>query len=132
LVEGPHVHPTLRARALPTAGAEAVTLDEFTTALKITRLDFIKLDVDGHECQVLRGAEVTLRRFRPTMIVELSPYILEESGESLTRLLDLLYGAGYALYDLRGGRPLPREPAVLARIIPPAGGINALAVAQAA
>ncbi len=120
------VHEILRARNLPTTGARATTLDMFVSEAGVTRLDFIKLDVDGGECAVLRGARETLARLRPAVIVELSPYILEQAGESLDVLLDLLEGAGYALQDL-GGKPLPGDRQALKDLIPTGGGINALA-----
>lgn len=36
----------------------------------LSRLDFIKLDVEGMELDALRGAETTLRRCRPIMLIE--------------------------------------------------------------
>jgi FkbM family methyltransferase len=121
------VHPALRARRLPTDGAGAVTVDSFVSAEQLTRLDLIKLDVDGHECSVLRGARNTLRRFRPVIVLELSPYILEEHGDSIDSLLRLLKDGRYLLYHLDGETPLPLEAAALCRLIPRGGGINAVA-----
>jgi FkbM family methyltransferase len=43
------------------------TLDEFA----IDAVDFIKIDVEGHEVQVLKGAGATIERSRPMVLVEL-------------------------------------------------------------
>lgn len=61
---------TLSARAL--AGAERIVvqkrrLDEFD----LTNVSFVKIDVEGHEEAVLRGAEGLLRRERPSLLIEL-------------------------------------------------------------
>ena len=39
-------------------------------SLTLNRLDFIKIDVEGHEIPVVRGALETIERFRPAMIIE--------------------------------------------------------------
>ncbi len=41
-------------------------LDEF----RLARVDFVKIDVEGHELAVLRGGEETLRRCRPILLFE--------------------------------------------------------------
>lgn len=46
------------------------TLDSFVAAEGLERLDFIKIDVERHEAQVLGGAKETLARFRPAVIFE--------------------------------------------------------------
>ena len=122
----PDIHPTLRARALSTEGARSTTLDAAALALGLPRLDFIKLDVDGRECHVVRGAMKTIRRFRPALIVELSSYVLEEAGESLDGLLDLLAEGGYELHDVARGSRLPANRDALKQLVPTGGGINVL------
>ena len=46
-----------------------LTLDEYSERTGSTP-DVIKIDVEGHEREVLNGAEQVLRRGRPTVIVE--------------------------------------------------------------
>jgi FkbM family methyltransferase len=64
----------------------SVTLD----ALDLTGVSFIKLDVEGHEVPALRGAERTIRRDAPVLLVELEARIQPIAG-----VLELLAGWGY-------------------------------------
>jgi len=49
---------------------DMITLDGWLAACPIERIDFIKLDIEGFELEALLGAEVMLRRFRPTIVAE--------------------------------------------------------------
>jgi FkbM family methyltransferase len=79
----------------------ATSLDDYIFQ-KETRVDFIKIDVEGAEDDVLRGAQRTLATFHPTMVIELHnlenehglhPAVadLEKSGYELQRLSEALY-----------------------------------------
>jgi FkbM family methyltransferase len=48
----------------------SVTLDEFVAEREITRLDLLKRDVEGGEVSLLRGAEQSLNRFRPVVMID--------------------------------------------------------------
>ena len=91
----------------PTAVAEVTldTLDSYCAAHQITRLDFIKVDVEGAEHLVLRGAQKTLERMRPTVIFEYNV----ESGPEAYSLLEKM---GYGLFDMEH-RPLGLQKARL-------------------
>jgi FkbM family methyltransferase len=41
--------------------------------LQLRDLDFLKLDVEGHELQALQGARATLKRCRPVVLIEVKP-----------------------------------------------------------
>jgi FkbM family methyltransferase len=128
-LHGRNVHPKLRAQPKSTAGASALTLDELVSSEHLARVDFIKLDVDGYDGAVLRGGLNTLKRDRPTMILELSPYLLAEKGDRLDNLLNLLAERGYRLHDLKSQRVLPSDADTLAKTIPSLGSINVIAMA---
>ena len=49
-------------------------------------VDFIKIDVEGHEFQVLQGAEETLKKYKPTIFVETYPDEKPKVHEYLTNL----------------------------------------------
>ena len=63
-----------------------VTLD---ADLDLTRLDLIKIDVEGMELDVLKGADRLLRRFAPVLYVENDRP--EKSESLIRRLLALNY-----------------------------------------
>jgi len=48
---------------------EAVTLDSFVKKEGLPRVDFIKLDVEGAELEVLEGAVESIKKFRPKMAI---------------------------------------------------------------
>ena len=46
---------------------EAKCLDEYN----FLDVDFIKIDVEGHEHEVIEGAQETINKFKPTMVIEM-------------------------------------------------------------
>jgi FkbM family methyltransferase len=50
--------------------ATVVALDEFPQTAGLERLDFLKVDTEGFELAVLRGADRLIARTRPTLFVE--------------------------------------------------------------
>lgn len=127
LEEAGEVHPVHRGRLMPVSRARVITLDEILGELGHSRIDVIKLDVDGAELGVLRGASHTLRAWRPLIIMELAPHVHEERGSSLGELVSLVTTFGYEFRDLATERPLPAEARELAKVIPAGGSINVIA-----
>lgn len=62
----------------------------------------IKVDVEGAEGLVFRGATETLRKFRPVILSELSDPLLRELGDSAHELVRMLESAGYSVLDPLG------------------------------
>lgn len=48
---------------------ETTTVDDFVTQNELRQVDFIKMDVEGAELEVLAGASETIRRFSPTLAI---------------------------------------------------------------
>ena len=47
------------------------TVDNIVEKLGLTRLDFMKVDVEGHEFEVVKGAQNTLSKMEPTLLIEI-------------------------------------------------------------
>ncbi len=69
-------------------------------------VSFIKVDVEGHEVSVLRGALGLLQRDRPSLLVEVEE---EHRSGSLAEVRDLLAGLGYRGSFLWQGESLPLD-----------------------
>jgi FkbM family methyltransferase len=121
------VHPKHRGRLVTTANATIDTLDDFVEREGITRLDLIKIDVDGHEFPVLQGAVRTLTKFHPTLVMEMSPYVHAEHNKSFGDFVALLRDAGYSLRDVDTWNSLPLKAEELEALIPDGASINVIA-----
>jgi FkbM family methyltransferase len=105
-------HPEHLGVRKPTTGAIVATLDEQVRRLGLARVDFLKLDVDGYEVEVLRGARDTLSRLRPTIFFEHAPYVVAEKGYDSNEIAAILADAGYGIANIgdrapEGGCRLP-------------------------
>jgi len=69
--------------------------DEMFPRLKLDRLDVMKLDVEGSELAVLRGARESLRRFQPAILLELNRPACVAAGHTPEALVDYLTSLGY-------------------------------------
>lgn len=83
-------------------------IDTEVARLGLTRLDLIKMDIEGSEGPALRGAMTTLRRFRPNVVVETHRVC---GVLTLDEVLDALRAAGY---DEPRIQPDDETPAVFA------------------
>ena len=76
------------------------TVDLLSAAEGLQRLDFIKADIEGWELRMIVGAEETLRRFRPALMLEVNREALAKAGdtpEALFAYFDRLDYRGFAL-----------------------------------
>lgn len=66
--------------------------------------DIIKIDVEGHEFEVLQGARNLLFGNKPLLALELHPGALVRKGTSPLAIAEYLEEAGYLFYDMRHRR----------------------------
>ena len=82
--------------AAPVAySVRARPLDDIVKEAKLDRVDVIKIDVEGAEFEVLKGAAKTLDDFRPALVVELVENQLKSMGTSVDEVIRFLASHGY-------------------------------------
>jgi FkbM family methyltransferase len=121
------VHPKHRGRLVTARNATVDTLDRVVARECIDRLNVIKIDVDGHELPVLQGGLAVLTKFRPVLVMEMSPYIHAEEHNSFPALVALLRDAGYTIQHASTWAPLPLVASELEALIPDGASINVIA-----
>jgi FkbM family methyltransferase len=62
------------------SGIKITTLDSESSGW--SRLDFVKIDAEGYEFDILSGAQSTLSRLRPVMLIEVNQTVLRKQGKS--------------------------------------------------
>ena len=65
----------------------------------MTSVDFIKIDVDGHELDVLKSGEKFLAKEKPVIFIEIAPYLYPEFGYSYEELIKFIINLNYNFYD---------------------------------
>ena len=80
-------------------GIGAVSLDDFCEQNNIKRLDFIKIDTDGHELEVLKGAQKVIGRFKPAVIFEIGTYLMWERNINFSDYLKFFASLNYSLLN---------------------------------
>lgn len=101
-------------------GIEGVALDDYFDAT--TKVDVIKMDIQGAEGHALLGMErLVARQDRLTLITEFEPWGLDESGTGARRYLEMLHDFGFTIYDLqsRDGEHVAVDPDTLCGKYPP-------------
>ena len=83
-----------------TINATSLKLDKYIKNQKIKKIDFIKLDVDGHELDVLKSGYNFLKENKTPIIFEVAPYLYEEYGYTQTDLINLFHDLNYDFYDI--------------------------------
>ena len=84
------------------------TLDRVFEQEGIDRVDFLKLDVEGAEGLVLRGARALLERSQPIVLFEVNPQATEGLGLAVSAPWDYLRHLGYDFFTVDAASSLRR------------------------
>jgi FkbM family methyltransferase len=72
-------------------------LDAWAKAFSFKRIDFIKVDVEGFEPEVLLGGEAVIEKFRPWLYLEITPAWFQSRGYSTDGIIKKLRAWNYEL-----------------------------------
>ena len=75
-----------------TSETPLITVDDFVEENQLDQLDFVKIDTEGFECEVLAGMHQSIQRFHPAIWVEVS-------ADTVRKVNQLLEQMGYFLAD---------------------------------
>jgi FkbM family methyltransferase len=82
------------------------TVDDVVSQHELTRLDFIKIDVEGFEVDVLDGAKTTMVKLKPEVFLEFNAFTLIAYGNRNPRhVLEQLKGVFPHVYRFDRGMP---------------------------
>ena len=87
-------------RSMPVEEIVLNTLDHYFEETSVERLDLIKIDVEGAEYDVLRGAFHTIRKHKPYIILELQEETAHSAGNSAEEIRSLIASSQYDIYTI--------------------------------
>ena len=84
---------------------QSTTLDIFCN-LNNVYPDIIKVDIEGSEIEMLKGATKILKKYKPLIFLSYHPYHIKKLGYQNSLIFDILTMLNYKIYDLEGNQPL--------------------------
>jgi FkbM family methyltransferase len=90
---------------------EILTLDDLVGTDGFPAPGLVKIDVEGYELPVLRGARTTLREYQPPLLLEWSETTCRDAGYDRDELVTELRDLGYTVHAIDGGRLVGPEQA---------------------
>lgn len=85
---------------------EIERFDDVILELKIDKIDLVKIDVEGFELEVLKGAENSLKIYKPLLFIEIDDRNLSQQGASARELLNYLNKIGYTCIQSESGKTI--------------------------
>lgn len=73
------------------------TLEKELEKLQVKKVDLIKIDVEGYEYQVLKGAEKILDLYKPMLFIELDDFNLKQNASSALEVVNFLMDKNYSI-----------------------------------
>ena len=92
--------PFMNGRDIRKISIPTISLDTFCSENNL-KPNLVKIDVEGAELLVLRGASKLLNQSCPIIILAVHPYWLP-AGQSSQQIFELLTKHGYTVYDSKG------------------------------
>ena len=92
---------------------DTISLDTFCKVNKIEGIDIIKIDVEGSEFDVIKGASKVIREFRPLFLIEFSSSTARSAGYRLLDLYSYLTDLYYEAFRIKDGVLMPIQASLI-------------------
>lgn len=76
------------------------SLDNIFETMKLNRLDFIKIDIEGGELKALKGASTVIQKYRPVLMVEINELTYSAAGYGSKDVEVFFESIGYQAYEI--------------------------------
>lgn len=93
----------------------------------LTHLDFIKIDTDGHELEILKGGRQSIQRWRPIIVFEFCLYENAKRGHSFADFVSFFDELNYDIC-LSDKKTRVADEAAARRVVPELGSYDFVAV----
>jgi FkbM family methyltransferase len=80
---------------------ETARLDDYVSQFQLTRVDLVKLDVEGGERDVFEGAELVLTKFRPIIVCEVLDAATSAWGYKARQIMMTLQSFDFDWFEIR-------------------------------
>lgn len=94
-------HPVHLGTPKSAEGVKAISLDDFTRLNSIEKIDFIKIDTDGHEYEVFKGGKESIKKYRPAIVFEIGLYVMDEKKIDFDFYFNYFKDLNYKLIDTK-------------------------------
>jgi FkbM family methyltransferase len=85
-----------------------ISLDDWLREVAV-HVAVLKIDAEGSEVGILRGAREFLRRSRPVLIVEANDILLRQAQTSALELIDILHSSRFDVFEFSDASVRPAE-----------------------
>lgn len=79
---------------------DGVKIDTIMAKFGWPRVSFIKIDVQGYELNVLKGAKITIAKFKPILMLEIDYDALKSSKCDPNELIDWILNINYEMFKI--------------------------------
>lgn len=99
------MHPLAESHRHATEQITTRRLDDVAAEIGLPPIDFVKVDIDGHESRFLKGAHDFFQEHRPNLLIEFFQANLDVAGSDVRELREQLEAMGYQLLSEKTGEP---------------------------
>jgi FkbM family methyltransferase len=119
-----HLHPVHGGQLHDIGEAKMIQLDDYVNKFSLSNITLIKIDVDGHEPQVISGGWRTIDKFKPDILMEWSPHLFQNQPGVMETIIDRFLDLNYNLFHADTFKKLTLEK--LDSLTPKQGSLNIL------
>lgn len=96
---------------------EVTTLDTLFEQGQFEKIDLMKVDVEGFELFLMRGATKLIKTWRPILFMELAEVNLNAQGCTARSLVSFVEGLGYEIKDAKNLRAMDKDNLVYTDVV---------------